>query len=136
MTSPPERPQLNDTDDPLGAAQQSPPEESTPQVQRQTKEETKELEPSQTVATTGGAAMNAPSVGAPPTVNQQSVDLSQATLQAVQQLSQQLREQEERLQQQLREQEERLGKQFLNSYEICDMRTEDNANSTCSCVLF
>ena len=66
---------MTDSDDPLGAAQQSPPEE---------------IRPSQTVEPTGGAAMNAPSVGDPPRVNQQpiqtaqqSADAIQATLQAV-----------------------------------------------------
>ena len=61
---------MTDQDDPHGAAQQLPPKEPTPQVQRPIKEETKEPESSQLVEPAGGAAISAPSVNAPPKVNQ------------------------------------------------------------------
>ena len=74
---------MTDSNDPLGAAQQSPPEETTPQVQKQIKEETKEPEPSQTVEPTGGVAMNAPSVGALPRLNQQPIQTAQQSADAI-----------------------------------------------------
>ena len=89
-TSEPDQHLVTDHDDPHGAAQQSPPEDIN-QVQRPINEETKELEPTQTVEPVGSAAMSDPSVAAHPRVNQQpiesaqqSVDANQATLQAFQ----------------------------------------------------
>ena len=71
-TSEPEQLQVTNQDDPRGAAQQSPSEETnliTP-VLRPIEEEKKEPEPSQTSKPAGGAAMNATSVDAAPRVNQ------------------------------------------------------------------
>ena len=61
---------MTDHDDPSGAAQQSPPDEITFSVQRPIKEDVKKPEPPQTVQPAAGAAMSAPSVDAPPIVNQ------------------------------------------------------------------
>ena len=80
-----DQPQVIDRDDPLGAAQQSSPDEITPPVQKAIYEETKGPKPSQTAEPTGGAATSAPSVDAPLRVKQQpfeSADANQATLQA------------------------------------------------------
>ena len=80
---------MNNHDDPRGAAQQSAPEEMTPQVQRLIYEETKEPKPHHTVQPVGGAAISAPSIDSLPKVNQQSIvtvqqlaDTNHATLQA------------------------------------------------------
>ena len=64
-TSQPDQPPVIDKDDPLGPAQQSPTEETTP-AQKVIKEEIKAPEPSQTVEPAAGAAMSAPSVDASP----------------------------------------------------------------------
>ena len=73
MTSVLNQPPETDQDDPHGAAQQRPPDDMTPQVPRPIKEETKDPEPPQTVMPAGGAAMSAPSVDAPPRVDQQPI---------------------------------------------------------------
>ena len=89
-SEPVQQPPMNNEDDPQGAAQQTPPQEITPLVQRPIKEDTKEPEPPVTVEHTDGAAVNAPSLDAPPRVMQQPIDSvqqsaspSQATLYAV-----------------------------------------------------
>ena len=64
-SQPVQQPTENDQDDPRGAAQQSPPAEmsnklETAQVQRTTKEETKEPEPIQTIDPVERATMSVP----------------------------------------------------------------------------
>ena len=88
-TSQSDQPQMTDQDDPYGAAQQSPPEEITPQVQRPINEETKEPEPSQIVQPDVGASMSDRSGYTPLRVKQQqnetvqqSADANQFSLQA------------------------------------------------------
>ena len=61
---------MSDQGDPLGAAQQRPHDEITTQAKRPIKEEIKDPETIQIVQPTGGAAMNEPSIDAPPRVNQ------------------------------------------------------------------
>ena len=68
-TSRREKHPATDHDDPLGPAQQSPTEGTTP-AQKVIKEEIKAPEPSQTVEPAGGAAVSAPSVDTPSRVNQ------------------------------------------------------------------
>ena len=111
-TSQIDQPPATDQDDPNCAAQQSSPDEITTPIKRPTIEEKKEPEPSQTVEPSGGAAMSAPSVDAPPRVNQQTIvsvqqsaDVNQATLEAFKIiLAQQL---EEKLEAKFREQDQR-----------------------------
>ena len=90
----PDLPVMTDKDDSHGAAQQLPPEETTTPVQRPTKEELKEPEPSQTVEPVEPvdiAVMSDPSDDPVPRVNQQlietvqlSSEVNQATLRAFQ----------------------------------------------------
>ena len=73
-TFPSDQPLVTVQEDPKGAAQQRPSEEIMIPVQKPIKEETKQTEPSQIVEPTGGAAMSAPSIDAPPRFNQQPIE--------------------------------------------------------------
>ena len=77
MISQPVQPQENDQDDSLGAAQQASPEEKNlinTSNQRPIEEETKELQPYETVEPAEEAAIRATSVNSFPRVKQQPIE--------------------------------------------------------------